>query len=115
VAQESEEIYLLHRSGPANGKIRDGRLDIKRLQELDVSRLELWRPVFKAGFPLSKEEIRDAFAVLDLPCPRLAQASYSSAAFLHEIAGRALEHRAQKCARFCARTMLYAFDSGAFC
>jgi hypothetical protein len=26
-----------------------------------------------------------------------------------------LEHRAQKCARFCARTMLYAFDSGAFC
>jgi hypothetical protein len=24
-----------------------------------------------------------------------------------------LEHRAQKCARFCARTMLYAFDSGA--
>jgi hypothetical protein len=27
----------------------------------------------------------------------------------------ALEHRAQKYARFCARTMLYAFDSRAFC
>jgi hypothetical protein len=33
------------------------------------------------------------------------------ATFLHP----ALEHRAQKYARFCARTMLYAFDSGAFC
>jgi hypothetical protein len=27
----------------------------------------------------------------------------------------ALEHRAQKCVRFCARTMLYHFESGAFC
>jgi exopolyphosphatase/guanosine-5'-triphosphate,3'-diphosphate pyrophosphatase len=87
--QESDEIYLLHRAGRANAKIRDDRLDIKVLQDRDPSGLELWQPVFKAGFPLSEEAIRDAFAVLDSPCPRLEQTSYPRATFLDEIAGRA--------------------------
>lgn len=87
--QESEEIYLLNFAGSGNAKIRDGQLDIKMLQDRDPSGLELWQPVFKAGFPLAEEDIQDAFAILDLPCPRLAQASYASAAFLDEIAGRA--------------------------
>lgn len=93
VPRESEEIYLLNFAGSGNAKIRDGQLDIKILQDRDPSGLELWQPVFKAGFPLSEKDIQDAFAILDLPCPRLgqrlAQVSYSSAAFLDEIAGRA--------------------------
>ena len=38
----SAEIYLLRLGGPQNAKIRDGILDVKRLQQVDVNGLELW-------------------------------------------------------------------------
>jgi hypothetical protein len=33
-----------------NAKIRDGILDVKGLQQVDVNGLELWEPVLKAKF-----------------------------------------------------------------
>jgi hypothetical protein len=43
----SAEIYLLRVGGPQNAKIRDGILDVKRLQQVDANGLELWEPVLK--------------------------------------------------------------------
>jgi hypothetical protein len=43
--------------GPQNAKLRDGRIDIKRLQRVDDDGLELWEPVFKPKFPLSRKKI----------------------------------------------------------
>ena len=45
----SAEIYLLRLGGPQNAKIRDGILDVKRLQQVDVIGLELWEPVRELG------------------------------------------------------------------
>jgi hypothetical protein len=53
----SSEIYVLSLHGPQNAKLRDGFIDIKRLQRVDDDGLELWEPVFKAKFPLSREKI----------------------------------------------------------
>ena len=55
----SAEIYLLRLGGPQNAKIRDGILDVKRLQQVDVNGLELWEPVLKAKFPLSLRQHRN--------------------------------------------------------
>jgi hypothetical protein len=54
----SSEIYILSLHGPQqNAKLRDGLTDIKRLQQVDDDGLELWEPVFKAKFPLSRKKI----------------------------------------------------------
>lgn len=59
--RESDEIYLLELARPENAKIRDGVLDIKRLRQVDADGLELWEPVFKGRFPLSRSDLTAAF------------------------------------------------------
>ncbi len=50
VAQE--ETYLLSLLSPHNVKVREGRLEIKRLERVGPAGLELWRPVLNASFPI---------------------------------------------------------------
>jgi exopolyphosphatase/guanosine-5'-triphosphate,3'-diphosphate pyrophosphatase len=62
-AQESDELYLLALPNEASIKIRDGLMDVKRLEHVDDDGLEQWRPVLKAAFPLARA---DVVTVLDL-------------------------------------------------
>ena len=63
--RESAETYVLSRvTDAANVKIRDGVLDVKVMTE-QLGRLERWRPVLKAGFPIdSRAIVEQAFPSL---------------------------------------------------
>jgi len=73
----SDELYLLSDCCDANVKVRDDLMDIKQLEQTDGAGLEQWRPVLKAGFPLSAATLGQVFAALGLPMPTLARAAYS--------------------------------------
>jgi len=85
VSQESDEIYVLDRSGTENAKIRDGVLDIKRLRQIDADGLELWEPVFKARFPLSRSDLAAASAVWPLPLETPPRETYTIEQFIEEV------------------------------
>ncbi len=57
----SDELYFLSTHSDASVKVRDGLMDVKHLLRVNDDGLELWTPVLKAGFPLSRD---DAAAVL---------------------------------------------------
>ena len=43
--QESDEVYLLSRASDASVKVRDGLMDVKRLERTNDDGLEQWKPV----------------------------------------------------------------------
>ena len=49
--QESDELYLLSAESDASVKIRDGLMDVKRLEAVNGDGLEQWRPVLKGAVP----------------------------------------------------------------
>jgi exopolyphosphatase / guanosine-5'-triphosphate,3'-diphosphate pyrophosphatase len=51
---ESDELYFLSTHSDASVKVRDGLMDVKHLLQVNDDGLELWTPVLKAGFPLSR-------------------------------------------------------------
>ena len=55
--QESDELYLLSSESDASVKVRDGLMDVKRLDRVDDDGLEQWRPVMKAEFPLAGADV----------------------------------------------------------
>jgi exopolyphosphatase/guanosine-5'-triphosphate,3'-diphosphate pyrophosphatase len=75
--QESDEQYLLSPVSDASVKVRDGLMDVKRLQQVDEHGLEQWLPVLKAPFPLAADDVSAVLAALKLPAPGLEQASYT--------------------------------------
>ena len=81
----SAEIYLLRLGGPQNAKIRDGILDVKRLEQVDVNGLELWEPVLKAKFPLSQNDVATAFLEWQLSLPELGRKTYTIDQFTNEL------------------------------
>jgi len=83
--RDSSEIYVLSLHGPQNAKLRDGRIDIKRLQQVDDDGLELWEPVFKAKFPLGRSDIAITFSEWHLPLPALSRDSYTIEEFLNSL------------------------------
>src|SRR5690348_8478767 len=84
--QESDETYLLTGTRPT-AKVRDGRMDIKSLIEVDAAGLEQWRPVMKVAFPLSAADVGRTFEALGLATPGLARDAYTFDQFLAELAG----------------------------
>jgi exopolyphosphatase / guanosine-5'-triphosphate,3'-diphosphate pyrophosphatase len=68
-----------------NAKIRDGILDVKRLQQVDVNGLELWEPVLKAIFPLSQNDVAAAFLEWQLSLPELGRKIYTIDQFTNEL------------------------------
>jgi exopolyphosphatase / guanosine-5'-triphosphate,3'-diphosphate pyrophosphatase len=64
--QVSDEVYVLALASEASVKVRDGLMDVKRLEHVDDDGLEQWRPVTKAPFPLARADVvglLDALAV----------------------------------------------------
>ena len=84
-SRESDEIYVLDPRGTESAKIRDGVLDIKRLCQIDADGLELWEPVFKASFPLSRSDLAAASAVWPLPLETLPRETYTIEQFIEEV------------------------------
>jgi exopolyphosphatase/guanosine-5'-triphosphate,3'-diphosphate pyrophosphatase len=68
--QHSDEIYLLSSMTDANVKIRNGFMDIKRLEQTDRQGFEQWRPILKAAFPLTTADIETVFAALGAAPPQ---------------------------------------------
>jgi len=66
---ESSEIYLASATSEGNPKIRDEKLDIKTLQLVNDDGLEQWRPVLKASFPLSEDQLAEVYRALNLTAP----------------------------------------------
>jgi exopolyphosphatase/guanosine-5'-triphosphate,3'-diphosphate pyrophosphatase len=67
--QESDEVYLLSPAADESVKVRDGLLDVKHLERVNDDGLEQWKPVLKAGFPLSADEVGIASGALGVPPP----------------------------------------------
>jgi exopolyphosphatase/guanosine-5'-triphosphate,3'-diphosphate pyrophosphatase len=84
--QETEELYLLSDASGANVKVRFDLLDIKVLTEVDRHGLEQWIPVMKATFPLSPDELKKVFDVLETPIPDFGRSSFTLDEFLTELA-----------------------------
>ena len=70
--EHSDEIYVVARGSDASVKVRDARLDAKRLLRVDGEGLEQWEPVIKAQFPLTPAELGPVLALLDVPESRAA-------------------------------------------
>jgi exopolyphosphatase/guanosine-5'-triphosphate,3'-diphosphate pyrophosphatase len=77
--EESDEHYVLSANSDASTKLRGGLMDTKRLERVSDDGLELWRPVMKAEFPLSVDEVRSLFAGLEVPIPTLTHNEYTLA------------------------------------
>src|SRR4051794_19514490 len=73
---ESQEPYLLAPASLDAVKVRDGLMDVKRLERVDDDGLQLWAPVMKAPLPLSAADARAVLAALDVPVPALASDAY---------------------------------------
>ncbi len=82
--QESEEIYFLSARG-GTVKIRSALMDIKLLREVGVGGLERWEPVFKAEFPLDREQLSIVFDALKEAPPRLRRDEYTQEQLLAEV------------------------------
>lgn len=81
----SEDTYLLQLHSGHETTIRKGRLHIRQLRVVDAYGLELWYPVFKAKFPLYRDDIRAAFHAWRLSVPELMRSAYSEGQFVEEI------------------------------
>jgi exopolyphosphatase/guanosine-5'-triphosphate,3'-diphosphate pyrophosphatase len=67
-AQESDEIYLLSTKADASVKVRDGLMDVKRLEQV-ADGLEQWKPVLKGQFPLPATDVRQVLDALAAEAP----------------------------------------------
>jgi exopolyphosphatase/guanosine-5'-triphosphate,3'-diphosphate pyrophosphatase len=75
--QESDETYLLSSRSDASIKVRDGLMDVKRLEAVDENGLEQWKPVMKAEFPLPASGVQDVLAALGVAAPALERPAYT--------------------------------------
>jgi exopolyphosphatase / guanosine-5'-triphosphate,3'-diphosphate pyrophosphatase len=82
---DSDEIYLLSPGG-GSVKVRDGKIDIKALREIDEAGLERWEPVLKADFPISGDDASRVGAELRLDRFSPARASYDLDELTSELA-----------------------------
>jgi exopolyphosphatase/guanosine-5'-triphosphate,3'-diphosphate pyrophosphatase len=88
--QESDEIYLISPVLDRSMKVRDGKLDIKTLEDVNEGGLEQWRPVIKASLPLSREDIRRVSAVLGTMVPEWHRGGLSLEDLLEELSRESL-------------------------
>jgi exopolyphosphatase/guanosine-5'-triphosphate,3'-diphosphate pyrophosphatase len=55
---DSDELYLVSGGGEDTVKVRDGLIDVKRLEEIDVHGLERWMPVLKRPSTMTEADVR---------------------------------------------------------
>jgi exopolyphosphatase / guanosine-5'-triphosphate,3'-diphosphate pyrophosphatase len=85
--QDSDETYLLSRSSNASVKVRDGLMDVKRLEAVDDDGLERWKPVMKAEYPLSIGGVEQVLTALGASVPSLARGAYTLDQLVDEVVG----------------------------
>ncbi len=83
--QESDELYLLSQESDASVKVRDGLMDVKRLEAVDGNGLEQWRPVLKGLFPLGTADVQTVFGALGVSAPQLAREAYTLEQLVSEV------------------------------
>lgn len=81
----SSETYIVSSAGSANTKVRDGLMDIKRLQQVDEQGLEQWLPVMKAEFPLAPMVLLDVFRAWNVVRPKLTKEAYGFEEFVRDL------------------------------
>jgi exopolyphosphatase / guanosine-5'-triphosphate,3'-diphosphate pyrophosphatase len=83
--EESDEVYLLSLDSDASVKVRDERLDVKRLEHVNDEGLEQWRPVLKASFPLAAGDVALLLSKLGANVPPLARDTYTLGELVDEV------------------------------
>jgi exopolyphosphatase/guanosine-5'-triphosphate,3'-diphosphate pyrophosphatase len=83
---ESDERYFLSTHSDASVKVRDGLMDVKHLLRVNDDGLELWTPVLKAGFPLSRDDASAVLTTLGVSAS-LERPSYSLDDLVSELIG----------------------------
>ena len=83
--QDSDELYILSNCVEGSIKVRDGQLDVKRLEEVNADGLEQWRPVVKAEFPLDADEVASLLVALDATSPPLDRKTYDVDQLVEEV------------------------------
>ena len=73
VPAESEETYFVSLHGDASVKVRAGLLDIKVLQRVSRTGLQLWVPTTKASFPVDADAVTALYAALGVTPESTAQ------------------------------------------
>jgi len=86
---DSAEDYIVCRSNGNNVKIRDGKLDIKQLENTNDDTLEQWMPVLKVGFPCPADEAAKIFSAFGLARPGMTRDEYTYDQFIDEVIGAA--------------------------
>jgi len=74
---DSEELYILSSRVEGSIKVRDGKLDVKRLERVSEDGLEQWNPVAKAEFPIAATDVASLLAALDVSVPSLHRDRYA--------------------------------------
>jgi exopolyphosphatase/guanosine-5'-triphosphate,3'-diphosphate pyrophosphatase len=83
--QDSDETYLLSLDSDASVKVRDSVMDVKQLEHVNENGLEQWRPVMKASFPLSQDDVAALLRTLACEVPELRRETYTLAQLIGEI------------------------------
>jgi exopolyphosphatase/guanosine-5'-triphosphate,3'-diphosphate pyrophosphatase len=84
-AEESDEVYLLSLRSDASVKVRAGVLDVKELQQVNEDGLEQWKPVLKAGEPLTADDARTVLSALGVDPPAQLRDASTLDQFLAEV------------------------------
>lgn len=71
------DVYLLSAMTDANVKVRDGRLELKVLEERDAFGLERWRPVLKATLPIAAADLLVVCEAWGVPAPAVPRIAYT--------------------------------------
>ncbi len=71
------DLYLVSRQGSdATVKVRDGLMDVKRLEAVNEAGLEQWAPEMKEAFPLSAALVGEVLTSLRVEAPHFARSTY---------------------------------------
>ena len=79
---ESAEVYVLSTIVDENPKIRDDKMDVKSLQQVNEDGLEQWKPIMKVSFPISAGQLREVYKIYRFSPPELKGNECSFAGFI---------------------------------
>jgi exopolyphosphatase / guanosine-5'-triphosphate,3'-diphosphate pyrophosphatase len=86
--EDGDELYVLSSRVEGSIKVRGGRLDVKRLDEVNDDGLQQWRPVAKAGFPLDAADVTSLLGSLDVTASSLDRDTYELDELIAEVIAR---------------------------
>ena len=85
--QESDEVYVLSDRGGPTIKVRDHKLDVKRLIDVDEHGLEQWTPALKVELPVPAADVAEALVGAEASAPELERETYTLEQLRDEVVG----------------------------